>query len=170
RGFKGLRIAADVTSSLGTPAALDAYARYEYLVDRYIAASPMSGMCGYDRGVVGDSALAQMACLHPSGNASAVSPFRLYTDPEGSCVLAGYLDFTGLDLLRSTLERTQLPAAGQHLPIDGSRLEFIDHNSMLALEAAARASCATVVLRGAPYVRHLVELLDLTAVRVEVAA
>lgn len=168
-GFKGLRIAADVTSSLGTPAGVDAYAHYEYLVDRCIAASPLSGMCGYDRGVVSAPDLAQMACLHPSGNPQAAAPFRIYTGTDGGCVIAGYLDFNGLELLRSTLERTRLPATG-HLPIDASRLEFVDHNSMLALEAAARSRSATVVLRShAPHVRHLAELLELTAVRVEVA-
>lgn len=168
-GFKGLRIAADVTSSLDTPAGVDAYAHYEYLVDRYIAASSMSGLCGYDRGVIREPDLAQMACLHPSANTEAAAPFRLYTGPDGGCVIAGYLDFNGLELLRSTLERTRLPDAG-HLPIDASRLEFVDHNSMLALEAAARSHSATVVLRSrAPHLRHLAELLELTAVRVEVA-
>jgi len=65
-------------------AALDAFARWEYLIDRCIATSPLDGMCG--------------------------------------------------------------------------------------LEAAARTQSATVLLRSrAPYVRELVELLGLTAVRVEVA-
>lgn len=169
RGFTGLRIAADVTSLLGNPAGIDAYARYEYLVDRYIAASPLSGMCGYHGGAVPAASLAQMACLHPSGNPSAATSFRLYARPDGACALAGYLDFTCLELLRSTLERTRLPAAGQTLTVDASRLEFADHNSLLALEEAARERRATVVIRGnAPHVHRLVELMELTAVRVEV--
>lgn len=169
RGFKGLRVAADVTPLVATPAALDAFARWEYLVDRCIATSPLDGMCGYQRDTVPDADLAQLACLHPGGDTPA-TPFRLYTGSDGSCVLAGYLDFSGLELLRSTLERTRLPETGQHLPVDVSRLEFVDHNSLLALEAAARAHSATMLLRSrAPYVRELVELLGLTAVRVEVA-
>src|SRR5262249_50754275 len=127
RGFTGLRIAADVTSMLSTPAAVAAYARYEYLVDRYIAASPLSGMCGYQGGVVPEADLAQMACLHPSGNPPTTTPFRLYTDPDGTCVIAGYVDFGGLELLRSTLDRTRLPGAGQRLTLDAAWLEFLDH-------------------------------------------
>jgi anti-anti-sigma regulatory factor len=170
RGFKGLRVAADVTPLVGTRAALDAFVRWEYLVDRCIATSPLDGMCGYQRDAVSEADLAQLACLHPSDNTPEATPFRLYTGSDGSCVLAGYLDLSGLDLLTSTLERAQLPAAGQHLPIDASRLEFVDHNSLLALEAAARAHSATMLLRStAPYVRELAKLLGLTAVRVEVA-
>jgi anti-anti-sigma regulatory factor len=169
RGFKGLRVAADVTPLVGTRSALDTFVRWEYLIDRYIATSPLDGMCGYQRDAVSEADLAQLACLHPSGNTPA-TPFRLYTGADGTCVIAGYLDFSGLELLRSTLERTRLPETGQHLPVDVSRLEFVDHNSLLALEAAARAQSATVLLRSqAPYVRELVELLGLTAVRVEVA-
>jgi hypothetical protein len=169
-GFKGLRVAADVTSLVLTPAAVDAFARWEHQVDRYIAGSPLSGMCGYQRDRVPGADLAQLACLHPSGNAPAATPFRLYTAPDGSCVLAGYLDLSGVELLRSTLRRTRMPPAGQHLPVDASRLEFVDHNSLLALEAAARDRAATVLLRGGtPHLRGLVELLGLTAVRVEVA-
>jgi hypothetical protein len=170
RGFKGLRVAADVTPLVGTQAALDAFVRWEYLVDRCVATSPLDGMCGYQRDALSEADLVQLACLHPSDNTPEAIPFRLYTGSDGSCVLAGYLDFSGLDLLTSTLERAQLPAAGQHLPIDASRLEFVDHNSLLALEAAARAQSATMLLRNtAPYVRELAKLLGLAAVRVEVA-
>lgn len=164
-GFNGLRVAADVTSLLGTPAGVDAFARYEYLVDSHIAAAPMSGMCGYRRGAISEADLAQMACLHPSGSPLPAASFRLYTGSDGACAIAGYLDFSGRDLFSATLQRTELPVAGQDFTIDASRLEFVDHNNLLALEAAARARCVTVLLRSrAPHIGQLAQLLELTAV------
>jgi DcmR-like sensory protein len=48
-GFTGLRVAADATMLVRTPAQLDAFARYEHQVDRYITLAPFSALCGYRR-------------------------------------------------------------------------------------------------------------------------
>jgi hypothetical protein len=76
-GFTGLRVAAEVTQLVRTPAQLDAFARYEHLVDRYMATHPMSAMCSYDRGELGDDVIAQLACMHPCAHAGA-APFHLH--------------------------------------------------------------------------------------------
>ncbi|MCE6995451.1 MEDS domain-containing protein [Saccharothrix sp. S26] len=64
-GFTGLLVVADVTPLVSTPARLEAFARYEHLVDCYMATHPLAGMCAYDRVQLGDAAVAQVACLHP---------------------------------------------------------------------------------------------------------
>ncbi|MEV8510062.1 MEDS domain-containing protein [Actinoplanes sp. NPDC051475] len=43
-GYAGLRVAAEVTPLVRTPAQLDAFARYEHVVDRYMRTHP-SGRC-----------------------------------------------------------------------------------------------------------------------------
>jgi hypothetical protein len=40
-GFRGLAVSADVTELIGTPADQDALARWEFLVDRYMASHPL---------------------------------------------------------------------------------------------------------------------------------
>ena len=52
-GFSGLRVAADTTPLVRTPDQLDAFARYECVIDRCIASNPLSGMCAYNRHELG---------------------------------------------------------------------------------------------------------------------
>ncbi len=52
-GFAGLRVAADVTALVRSPAQLDAFARYEHLIDDYMTEQPFSAMCAYNRTELG---------------------------------------------------------------------------------------------------------------------
>jgi hypothetical protein len=76
-GYTGLRVAADATSLVRTPAALDEFARYEHLIDRYMLSRPFSALCAYDRAALGGDVVEQVAAMHPVANAGA-SLFRLY--------------------------------------------------------------------------------------------
>lgn len=168
-GFTGLRVAADATTLVRTPAQLDAFARYEHLVDHYMAAHPMSAMCAYDLGELGDEALAQLACMHPSSSADA-TPFHLHghTRDNSSAALDGELDGDTRELWSGALERAEPRAVDGAVTIDATGLEFIDHRSLLVVADYADRHATTVVLRtplSSP--SHLVELLNLTSVRVE---
>ncbi|WP_173062263.1 MEDS domain-containing protein [Phytohabitans houttuyneae] len=44
-GFTGLRVVAEATPLVRTAAQLDAFLRYEHLVDRYMSEHPMAAMC-----------------------------------------------------------------------------------------------------------------------------
>ena len=166
-GFTGLRVAADTTSLVRTPDQLDAFARYEYLVDRCIASQPLSGMCAYNRGELGEEVIAQLACLHPNIN-GGTAQFRLHASHHATASLNGELDMTTVELLSLALQRADLQPNGGELVIDAAGLTYIDHRALLMLANHTRRAHATVVLRTAwPGAAPLVELLDLIDVRVE---
>ncbi|HEV7979503.1 MEDS domain-containing protein [Amycolatopsis sp.] len=169
-GYAGLRAVADVTRLVGSPEQLDAFARYESLVDRYTAGQPFSALCAYNRTELGDEVIAQVACLHPKASAGA-TPFHLHAprDAEaGTLELSGELDLLSREVFPLALDRVDSRATESELVIDATGLRFVDHNSMLALSELADRREATVVLRTSGLMpARLVEILDLRNVRVE---
>lgn len=168
-GFTGLRVAADATALVRTPAQLDAFARYEHLVDRYMVTHPMSAMCGYDRAELGDDVVTQLACLHPRASEGS-TPFHLHGHAaDGSAAaLEGQLDLAARRLWPLALERAALGSAAGTVAIDARGLDFIDHRSLLAVADYAERNDTTVVLRtrlSAP--ARIAGLFNLTSVRVE---
>ncbi len=166
-GFAGLRVAADATALVRTPAQLDAFARYEHLVDRYIRTRPFSAVCGYDRRELGDRAVTALACLHPETNADV--PFRLHAcaPADGCAALAGELDAATHELLTAALGRADLRPVDGELVFEGHGLRFADHRSLLLLREHARRLGADAVLRtGLPVLARLAALIDLPGLRV----
>ncbi|ADB34392.1 hypothetical protein Kfla_5379 [Kribbella flavida DSM 17836] len=167
-GFAGLRVAAEATRLVLSAEQLDAFARYEYLIDRYMADRPFSALCAYDRNQLADTAIAQLACLHP--NTNAVVDFRLHAAPGGAPALTGELDVLSDDLFALALERAQLEAASDQVVLDGTGLTFVDHAGLVRLSRHAADRGVDVVLRTSwPGASRLVELLHLPRVRVEAA-
>jgi hypothetical protein len=169
-GFTGLRVVADATPLVRTPAQLDAFARYEYRVDRYMRDHPFAAMCAYHRAELGADVVAQLACLHAESNAAV--PFRLHACPpaDGCASLAGELDLSAEELLTATLERADLTPAGDEVVLEAHGLTFADHRSLVRLSEYADDHDTTVVLRGAaPATGRLAALLDLPRLRVETA-
>ena len=169
-GYTGLRVVADATPLVGTAEQLDAFARYEYRIDRYMRDHPFSAMCAYDRRQVGDAAVAQLACLHAESTAAV--PFRLHACPpgDGAAALDGELDLSADELLTATLPRADLTAGDDEVVLQAGGLTFADHRSLLRLHEYAAAHGVTIVLRGAsPATGRLAELLDLPRLRVEAA-
>lgn len=166
-GYTGFRVAAEATGmACRLPRPAD-YARYEHLVDRYTTREPFSALCAYDRRQIGTELAAQFACLHPAGNAD-ITPFRLHACHDADIAVSGELDLSCHELLSRALERVDPQPKGGELVIDAKGLTFIDHRSLFRLVEFARQRGATVVLRtnqDAP--ARLVEVLDLSAVRVE---
>ena len=167
-GWTGLRVVADVTPLVRTPAQLDAFARYEYRVDRYMRDHPFTAICAYDRGRLGDDAIAQVACMHAASTTAV--PFRLHACPpaEGVAALSGELDPEADDLFTATLRRADLAPDGGEVVLHAAGLRFTDHGSLLRLQQYAEEHGTTVVLRGAGRATaRLAELLELPRVRVE---
>ena len=166
-GFTGLRVAADTTPLVRTPAQLDAFARYECVVDRCIASQPLSGMCAYDRRELGEDAIAQLACLHPNIN-SGTAQFRLHASGHAAASLNGELDMATVELLSLALRRADLQPHDGELVIDAAGLTYIDHRALLMLADHTRRAGGTVVLQtGWPGAAPLVDCLALKEVRVE---
>ena len=167
-GFTGFRAAADVTVLVSTPAQLDAFARYEHRVDRWMTAAPFTAMCGYDRAELGDLAVAQLACLHPGGTAAATL-FRVHAARDADLVLSGELDLTTVDLFARALERTGALTGGRaEVVVDATGLRFVDHRNLFALAGTAHHHGCTAVLRTRRSVpARLVESLATPGLRME---
>ncbi|WP_189153239.1 MEDS domain-containing protein [Lentzea pudingi] len=169
-GFTGLRVAADCTPLVGTPEQLDAFARYEHLVDHYMTSSPLSGMCGYASDAVDEQAFGQVACMHPNTNSPSPG-FRLYAAGDDGTALGGETDLVPGELFSLALVRAGLRPRDGRIVLEAGGLEFLDHNSLLRLAGHAADRDALLVLRTSwPGAARLVDLLDLTNVRVEAAS
>jgi anti-anti-sigma regulatory factor len=169
-GFTGLRVFADATPLVRTPAQLDAFARYESLVDRFMAVAPMRAVCAYDRTELGDRSVATLACLHQATNATDVG-FTLSADPAGGpgMILAGELDLATDERFPAALAHASLRPRDGEVLLDAAGLHFVDHRSLLHLQRHAERGGFTVVLRTRrASAARLAELVDLSRVRVEV--
>jgi anti-anti-sigma regulatory factor len=168
-GYSGLRVAADVTELIRTPAQLDAFARYEFAINTLVRTAPFRAVCGYDRSRLGDAAVDELSTLHPQGNTGA---FHLGAVGVGTgIVLTGELDATAEDLFATALNRAVTVVPGAPVVVHGEAVTFIDHRSLLVLERYARRHGTTAVLRVRyPAVHRLADLLGLGHVRVEVVA
>ncbi|MEV5817579.1 MEDS domain-containing protein [Micromonospora haikouensis] len=169
-GHAGLRVVAEATGLVRTPQQRVAFTRYEHLIDGYMRAHPFSAMCVYDPRELGAAAVAELACLHPAGNADDVL-FRLYAAGRGRTGLAGELDLSARDLLATALERAAPRPVDGRLVFEAARLRFADHRCLQLLGEYARSRGAVAVLRGlrGAGVARLVDLLGLPGIRVEAA-
>ncbi len=169
-GFAGLRVAAECSSLVRTAEQLAGFARYEHLVDHYMADRPFSAMCAYSTAEVDDAAFAQVACMHPGVNGPSPG-FRLHGGGGRVIALGGELDLSNNELFALALERSEPRPLDGRLVLDARGLSFVDHLAMKRLSAHATALGATVVLRTSwPGATTLVDLLDLPNVLVESAA
>lgn len=166
-GFTGLRVVADVTPMVRTPAQLDAFARYEHLVDRFMYKQPFAALCAFDRRVLGAEQIAQVACMHPNVNKGATQ-FRLHASDRAAASLSGEIDVNTRTLFPVALERADLRPISGELVIDTPGLTFIDHRGLILLgEFAAERGGVAVLQTADRRSAKVLELLDLTNVRVE---
>ncbi|MGK5442465.1 MEDS domain-containing protein [Micromonospora sp. URMC 105] len=167
-GHAGLRVAADATTLVVTAEQRDAFARYEHLVDRFMRDRPMSAACGYDRRALGDEAIEELACLHPSADPGATL-FHLYAGAD-DLVLTGELDTSNHDVFDAALTRAHLDGTPADLVIHADGLRFVDHRNLTHLNRYAARRGGTVTLHTPlTSAARLVELLGLRRIRVEVA-
>jgi len=146
-GFGGLRIVADVTAAVVRPEQVEAFARYEYLLDRAMSTLPASAFCALDPAQVERESSVGLACLHPVTGPDP-TPFNLYAEAGADFSLAGTLDVECRDLLALTTTRIESYLAGPQLVINGRDLDFIDHRAMLDLaDLAGRIGAERVVLQ-----------------------
>jgi ABC-type transporter Mla MlaB component len=169
-GYTGLRVAAEATPLVRLPEQLEAFARYEHLVDSYMVDRPFSALCAYNRAELGDSQIVQLACMHPAAT-EGTTTFNLHATTDHELALSGELDVTVRDVFPLALARARPQPRDGVVRIDATGLSFIDHRSLLALETYARQHEMIVLLAGIRSTgpARLVEILELTAVQVEPA-
>lgn len=165
-GYSGFRAIADVTQMVMRPEQQEAFARFEFLIDRNLAELPVSGLCAYDMSRL-DGAASGLVCLHPLVGDGAPA-FRIYAEPGAAFALDGEIDVVEAATFTTTLRRIWDVIGDGDVVIDVRNIEFIDHQQMLGLDELARQEGRRVVLHGGPpIITRLTELLDLTNVRVD---
>jgi hypothetical protein len=132
QGYTGLRAVCLGTDAARDPWRRDGLAAWEHAVGRWQSVAPVATACCYDRSVLGDVALHDLACLHPRAVSSGMPvPFRLYFR-HGRLVLDGEVDSFGAVLLRRAVTHLR-PARGERLVIDARGLTFVNHRGLEAL-------------------------------------
>jgi hypothetical protein len=146
-GYTGLRVAADSTSLVVTETQRRAWVRYEYLIDRFIARNPMTGLCCFNQTVLGSAPVAEIECVHPLVNRPE-SGFRIYasTDPGLSGVLIGEIDPSNRALFADTLHHASLLVIDGAVVLDAGQVTYMDHRALAELGAYAAQRDAKVVL------------------------
>ncbi|MFI7428815.1 MEDS domain-containing protein [Micromonospora sp. NPDC049836] len=167
-GHTGLRVVADATPLVRTAAQRVAFARYEHLIDRFMRHRPMSAICAYDRRVLGDAAIDELACLHPESNTGVLFHLHALAGKE-PVALRGELDPSNHEQFAAALDRVDPRPVDGRLLLDATGLRFVDHRSLLHLRDHARRHGATAVLRTSRAgTARLVKLLELAEIEVEV--
>jgi hypothetical protein len=146
QGFRGLRAVVLLTEAARDPREREAFAAWEHAVGRWQSAAPVASVCAYDRAVLGEAAVHELACLHPRALSSGLPvPFRLYFR-RGQLVLDGEVDSFGAQLLRRAVAHVT-PVPGERLVIDARGLTFVNHRGLEALvEGLARPAGGLTLL------------------------
>jgi hypothetical protein len=158
-GYRGLRVGADVTDLVRAPERQDAFARCEFLLERYSSRHPLSAMCGYRRELA--DAVTQFACLHAAVQAG-LTPFQVFAFGDGAVGLLGEFDRAWQGAFERALRRIQPAPGDSELIFDMSKVRFMDHHALLSLDSYAESWPVPVVVRSAPpLVRRIARVLGL---------
>jgi anti-anti-sigma regulatory factor len=166
-GYRALRVFARRTNRVRDPARRAQHVRYEHLIDRFCLEHPLTMLCAYDAAALGNSAVAELACVHALAH-QALSPFQVHAVRSADAALAGNVDVFCTDQLEQALQRIGIATPGGTVVVDATGLEFMDVRGLLTLDRYAAASDTFMVLRSPPtVVTRLANLVDLIALRVE---
>jgi|SRR5215472_1364005 len=146
-GYRGLRISADVTDLVLAPEQQDAFARCEFLLERYSSRHPLSAMCEY-RLELGD-AVTQFACMHAAVPAG-LTPFQVFACDDGAVGFLGEFDVACQSAFERALQRIQPAPDDSDLIFDMSAVRFMDHRALLALDSYAQKCQVPVFVRSMP--------------------
>src|SRR3954447_3738268 len=112
--------------------ARQSWANWEHAVGQWQSLRPVASACCFDRGVLGDKAVQELACLHPRVlTTGPVVPFRLYFR-GGQLVLEGEVDSFTAPLLAHAVTHVHA-APGERLMIDARGLTFLNHRGLTTL-------------------------------------
>lgn len=165
-GYTGFRAIVDATSVSRSPRQRDAFARFEFLIDRKMAELPVSALCAYDMSQLDDDA-SSLVCLHPLVDDAAPS-FRLYAEQGVSFAVDGEIDAAQTHTFTEALRRIWPLLTGPEIVVDAVNLDFIGHTELLELDGMASAHDRHIVLRGPQgVVARLVSLLEPENVRID---
>jgi anti-anti-sigma regulatory factor len=147
-GFRGLRVAADITPLVTDPARRPAHLHWEQVADRYMTAHPLAPLCLYDTRRI--ACIDAIRCAHPL---QGPGPVRLALHGTGvaAASLAGDVDATLSHVFGDLL--AQLPGTDETL--DLSQVSFMDGRSAWILHSELvrrRQAGQRLTVTGAPQV------------------
>jgi hypothetical protein len=149
QGYAGLRAVALLTHIATEPFLRQTWATWEHAVGQWQSLRPVASACCFDRGVLGDKAVQELACLHPRVLTTGPTvPFRLYFR-GGQLVLEGEVDSFSASLLAQAVTHVDA-APGERLTIDARGLTFLNHRGLTALVDGLAERSAGVTLLGGP--------------------
>lgn len=148
RGHAGLRVVTLLTHVAIEPLRRQAWTAWEHAVGQWQSLRPIASACCFDRGVLGENAVREVACLHPRVVTTGPDvPFRLYFR-GGQLVLAGEVDSFSAPLLAQALAHVDADPH-ERVMIDARELAFLNHRGLTALvDGLARRSGGVTLLGG----------------------
>jgi len=154
-GHSGLRVVALLTHIATEPFLRQSWATWEHAVGQWQSLRPVASACCFDRRVLGDKAVQELACLHPRVlTTGAAVPFRLYFR-GGQLVLEGEVDSFSTPLLASAVTHVDA-TPGERVVIDARGLTFLNHRGLTTLvDGLARRSGGVTLLGGPALVRRM---------------
>lgn len=164
-GYRGLRVAAELSGLAADPEQRHLLAAWEHAADEFIASDAgMSAMCAY-RADLPPETLGALLSVHPQGRAPEhLSPYRLFF-AGGVVRLTGSVDTSTAGRLATALAGTPV---GPSPVLDLAGLDFIDvagYRALAGWASALRSRGLPLEVRGAsPLVRRVWRVLDLDAV------
>jgi hypothetical protein len=169
-GYPSLRVFVQGTRRVRDAERRAQHVRYEHLIDRFCLKHPITVLCAYDAAVLGNSAVAELVCVHALAH-DELSPFQVHAAPSADAAVCGNVDVFCADQLEQALQRIGVAASGGTVVIDATNLEFIDVRGLLTLDRHAAASDAVMVLRSpSSILTRLSKLVDFIALQVEGSA
>jgi hypothetical protein len=148
-GHAGLRIQALLTHVAVSPFLRTSWGGWEQAFGPWQSVRPVASACSFDRAVLGDKAVQELACLHPrSLGRGPVVPFRLF-HRDGRLVLEGEVDSFSAPLLAQAARHVDA-APGERLMIDARGLAFLNHRGLWALVEGLAERSGGVTLLGGP--------------------
>jgi hypothetical protein len=152
-GYRGLRMASEVTPTLATEADAAAQLRFECFVDQIAAALPLVALCAVDRArVAGPPEQALFAVHHLRGGQVGVDAPWLQSVGDDTWVLRGQVDMVNSAAFEAALAALPATMRGTCLHIWVDQLEFIDVAGLRAVVRLANtvAHKGGIVLHAPP--------------------
>jgi hypothetical protein len=158
-GYSGIRVVAENTSlATGNDEGFRRWLRWEQVTDRFQATANVTGICYFDSRKLSSDRRADLAAVHPVRSVTVPpTPFSFVVDGDAVAV-SGTLDFWSEDQFQRLLRTA--PDDGP-LTLDLSRVEFVDHRALLALNAAASPTRPVRISHASHLFRRLQTMLDL---------
>ena len=157
-GYSGIRGVAENTSlATGGDAAFRRWLRWEQVTDRFQATSNVTGICYFDGRKLSSDRRADLAAIHPLHSVTVPpTPFSFVVDGD-AVLVTGALDFWSEEQFQRLLRTAPDDAP---LTLDLSRVEFLDHRALLALNAAASPTRPVRISHASHVFRQLQKMLD----------